>query len=53
MNLTADFNEEDQECIVAKGGAGGNPGNDFLGRKGEARSVNLILKLIADIGLVG
>lgn len=49
----ADLNKDGQEYIVATGGAGGHPGNSFLGRKGEARTVTLVLKLIADIGLVG
>jgi len=39
--------------LVAKGGAGGGPFNNYLGRKGQAYSVTLDLKLIADIGLVG
>lgn len=41
------------EFIVAKGGSGGSPANGFLGVKGETKTVDLNLKLIADIGLVG
>ncbi|XP_022316504.2 GTP-binding protein 10 homolog [Crassostrea virginica] len=48
-----DLDEEGKEFIVAKGGAGGNPDNGFMGMKGEAKTVDLNLKLIADIGLVG
>ena len=51
--LLADLNTEGQEYIVAEGGPGGHPGNSFLGRRGEIKTVSLVLKLIADIGLVG
>ncbi|KAK2156770.1 hypothetical protein LSH36_205g00015 [Paralvinella palmiformis] len=46
-------NSPDDRVLVAKGGAGGGPFNNYLGRKGQAYSVTLDLKLIADIGLVG
>ncbi|KAL3831429.1 hypothetical protein ACJMK2_023180 [Sinanodonta woodiana] len=49
----ADLNEDGQRALVAKGGDGGSPYNNFLGQKGEVRSITLDLKLIADIGLVG
>ncbi|KAH8334056.1 hypothetical protein KR059_006184 [Drosophila kikkawai] len=51
--LIADLNENDSTCIVAGGGTGGCTGTNFLGRHGESRTVNLDLKLIADVGLVG
>ena len=38
---------------IAKGGKGGSVQNRFLACKGEALSVNLDLKLIADVGFVG
>lgn len=51
--LLADLNENDAKCIVAGGGTGGCIGNNFLGRPGDHRTVNLDLKLIADVGMVG
>src|SRR6476620_10637678 len=63
--ILAEILEDGQEAIVAKGGRGGK-GNTFFatathqsprewqpGEEGEARTVELELKLIADIGLVG
>ncbi|XP_076463498.1 GTP-binding protein 10-like [Babylonia areolata] len=52
-HLLGDANEEGDRVIAAHGGQGGNPNNQFIGRRGEARSVRLNLKLIADVGLVG
>lgn len=51
--VLGDLNKEEDEIIAAHGGAPGSPDNNYLGRKGEALSVTLDLKLIADIGLVG
>ncbi len=42
-----------QRVVVAAGGEGGGPANNWLGGKGQARPVRLDLRLIADIGLVG
>ena len=48
-----DFNEDGQEFVVAKGGAGGNSSNNFCGLPGQKQFVRLDLKLLADIGYVG
>ncbi|EDW55802.1 GTP-binding protein 10 homolog [Drosophila sechellia] len=53
QKLIADLDEHEATCIVAGGGTGGCTANNFLGRPGENRTVNLDLKLIADVGLVG
>src|SRR4051812_3454575 len=63
--IIAEILEDGQEAIVAKGGRGGK-GNSFFatathqaprewqpGEEGEARTLELELKLIADVGLVG
>ncbi|CAG0882979.1 unnamed protein product [Darwinula stevensoni] len=42
-----------EKVLVAKGGLGGNPINNFLGQKAVPNFVTLELKLIADVGLVG
>lgn len=53
QKLIADLDEHEATCIVAGGGTGGCTATNFLGRPGENRTVNLDLKLIADVGLVG
>ncbi|XP_055849287.1 GTP-binding protein 10 homolog [Episyrphus balteatus] len=51
--VLADLNEEGSTCIAAGGGIGGCTGTGFIGKPGQSRVVNLDLKLIADVGLVG
>ena len=64
-DLVADLIESEQEFIVARGGKGGKGNQHFAtptkrtpryaqeGRPGETKEIQLELKLIADIGLVG
>lgn len=51
--VLSDLNEDGSTCIAAGGGMGGCTGTGFIGRPGQMRTVNLDLKLIADVGLVG
>jgi GTP-binding protein len=63
--LVHDFQEPDEELVIAKGGRGGRGNQHFatsthqapreheLGRAGEERNYRLELKLLADVGLVG
>ena len=63
--LIHDFQQPDEQVIVAKGGRGGRGNQHFatpthqapreheLGRAGEVRLYRLELKLLADVGLVG
>jgi GTPase len=63
--IIADLVDEGQECVVARGGHGGRGNASFAtstnqapreftqGTEGEKREVELELKLLADIGLVG
>jgi len=44
---------QEDRVLVAAGGQGGNKATDFMGLRGQARSVRLDLKLLADVGLVG
>ncbi|CAG9768548.1 unnamed protein product [Ceutorhynchus assimilis] len=48
-----EINQDGQKLVIAKGGTGGHAKNGFLGTRGQAYSVTLDLKLIADVGLVG
>ncbi|MDR1851210.1 MAG: GTPase ObgE, partial [Propionibacteriaceae bacterium] len=63
--LLADLTGADSELVVAQGGRGGlgnaalasstrkAPGFALLGEEGESRKINMELKVVADIGLVG
>ena len=63
--LIADLTEQDESVVVAKGGRGGkgnaafttstfqNPDESELGTKGEEVTLELELKLLADVGIVG
>jgi GTPase involved in cell partitioning and DNA repair len=52
-DLLGELNEQGQRLVIANGGDGGGPENEFLGQKGETFNIQIDLKLIADIGLVG
>jgi GTP-binding protein len=64
-DLLADLATENQECVVARGGAGGKGNARFAsstnraprqttpGEPGERRLLEMELKVVADIGLVG
>jgi GTP-binding protein len=63
--LIHDFQEPDEQIVIARGGRGGRGNQHFatsthqaprehgLGRPGEERHYRLELKLLADVGLVG
>src|SRR3954469_16017283 len=63
--ILADLTGVDDEVVIAKGGRGGfgnahfksstrqSPRNAELGEPGEAHSLRLELKMVADVGLVG
>ncbi|XP_064105533.1 GTP-binding protein 10 homolog [Macrobrachium nipponense] len=51
--IAGETNKIGDKILVAKGGAGGSPANQFNGQHGQALNLTLELKLIADIGLVG
>lgn len=64
-SLIADLSEPWQEFIVAKGGKGGRGNKHFAtptnqaplyaepGEKGEEKRIKLVLKLIAEVGIIG
>lgn len=63
--IVADLSEEGQEFLIAKGGKGGRGNIHFAtptrqvpnfaeqGRKGAQKNIELELKMLADVGLVG
>ena len=63
--MVHDFQEPDEQFIIARGGRGGRGNQHFatsvhqapreheMGRLGEERNLRLELKLLADVGLVG
>lgn len=63
--IVADLSEEGQEFLIAKGGKGGRGNMHFAtptrqvpnfaeqGRKGAEKNIELELKMLADVGLVG
>ena len=63
--VIADLNEPDAEAVICKGGKGGKGNRHFatsrnsapekaqLGESGEEKEVEIELKLLADVGLVG
>ena len=52
-DIIADLNKAGSTAKVASGGHGGAMKNDFNGQKGERLNLNLELKVIADVALVG
>ena len=48
-----DLDEPGAKALVARGGAGAAPHNDFIGQQGQIKYIRLDLKIIADVGLVG
>ncbi|VDM00293.1 unnamed protein product [Schistocephalus solidus] len=53
QRFLGDINEAGQKLLVAKGGIGGLPITNYIGTPGEAHSIVLDLKLMADVGLIG
>ena len=51
--VSGEVNTPGEQILITKGGDGGGKWNGYVGHKGQAQSVRLDLKLIADIGLVG
>ena len=52
INL-GEVNAENEILVIAKGGKGGSKQNKYNRELGQAFSVSLDLKLIADVGLIG
>ncbi|XP_072029197.1 GTP-binding protein 10-like [Amphiura filiformis] len=51
--VIGDLDVDGEKVVVANGGRGGCMATKWNGKKGEVCSVKLVLKLIADVGLVG
>lgn len=51
--VVGDLIKHNDTVLVAKGGPGGDQHSQYCGLRGQARSVKLDLKLIADVGFVG
>ena len=63
--VVADLSEEEQEFLIAKGGRGGRGNQHFstptrqvpnfaeMGQKGVEKNIELELKMLADVGLIG
>lgn len=51
--VLGELNTHNEKILMIHGGLGGHIDNRFLGQKGKGNHVKLVLKLIADIGLVG
>jgi len=63
--VLADFTKAGEQCVIAKGGRGGYGNVHFvssvrqapqfaeLGDRGEEKEITLVLKLVADVGIIG
>lgn len=63
--IVADLSEDEQEFLIAKGGRGGRGNQHFAtptrqvpnfaeaGQKGKEKNIELELKMLADVGLIG
>ncbi|CAG0914413.1 unnamed protein product [Notodromas monacha] len=51
--VVASIDEPSEKVLVATGGIGGNPTNQYCGQPGRSAMYVLDLKIIADVGLVG
>ena len=51
--VLGEVNSQDEIATIVKGGKGASPLNDYRAEEGQILSVNLDLKHIADVGLIG
>lgn len=51
--VLGEVNSQEEIATIVKGGKGASPLNDYRAEEGQILSVNLDLKLIADVGLIG